>query len=553
MRSAKATKRVLGVMLVLAMVLVMLPLTQVQAASFSGGRGTKSNPYIVTTADQFNSIRDNLSAHYKLGANIDLSKFSNWKAIGTWAKAFTGSLVCDTDAAGKPLYAITGLKCTVTPNDPLYGTPDYRYGDFKDDGTSGWEAGLFGVTNKATFKNIIVLNATIVNNCRGKSQQETYKGQVVNNPCYQMCGGVLAGAMIATEATGCGVTGTVSGSSNMMGGFAGVICGNSEVNRCYAIVDITNTGEWGTGGFVGFTQVNYEAKYQKNTEGVAHISECFASGKIDGEWCGTGGFVGGMEKETKIENCYCEGYVAHDQDAYSFAGEERRGSANTAGKYCTNVYTTSGLGNLSSAQTLKGNPTCFVATEKVNSQAYASQNGFTAADKATIDAFFSKLDVWTVGSGYPQLKNVVVIKSLSDLGTPSASTPTPTDPPSGNGGNSGNSGNSGSVTPVGPNDNQPDVTDPEATGSIATGPDATGPDATGPDATGPDANGSGDGSGSGDDSTAVNGEIQVVTVDISNEMTTAEYVLIIVLSVIIVGAVVASVCVIVSSKKRSAT
>ncbi len=558
MKSRNTMKRLLSLAVALVMVLALTPLTQAQAAGFAGGRGTKNNPYLVATAEQFDSIRNNLSAHYKIVANIDLSGYSNWKAIGTWAKAFTGSLVCDTDANYKPLYAITGLKCTVTPNDPLYGTADYRYGDYKDDGTSGWEAGLFGVVNGAVIQNIIVLDANVVNNCRGASMQENYKGQVVNNPCYQMCAGIMAGCIINSNVINCGVTGDVSGSSNYMGGFAGGIVGNSVVSRCYAIVDVNGTGEWMTGGFVGGTSVNYEAKYQPNTDGKATISECMASGYVHGGWCGTGGFVGGMEKETVIINCYCEGHVDGDAYTYSFAGEEARTTVGTGGKYCTNVYTISGNNERTSPSSLKGNTTCFIGKEADSKGTYPVNNGFTAADKATINAFFAKLtDVWTVGDGYPQLKNVHIITALSQLGSAN----------SGNEGNDGNDATQGTTATEptqGTTATEPtqgnDATDPTE-GNDATDPtDAT--DATDPtdanDPTDPVAddeddrpvNGeddaSGDNSGSADADADSEDDIQIVKVDNSGNMSQAELVLIIVLASVIGLAVIGTAITVIS-------
>jgi len=44
-------------------------------AAFSGGGGSATDPYIVTTAEQLDAVRDDMAAHYKLGNNIDLSDY----------------------------------------------------------------------------------------------------------------------------------------------------------------------------------------------------------------------------------------------------------------------------------------------------------------------------------------------------------------------------------------------------------------------------------------------------------------------------------------------
>lgn len=62
-----------------------------EAATFSSGTGTVADPYIITTPQQLQAISEDLTAHYKLGANIDLTGV-NWSPIApTNATYFTGS------------------------------------------------------------------------------------------------------------------------------------------------------------------------------------------------------------------------------------------------------------------------------------------------------------------------------------------------------------------------------------------------------------------------------------------------------------------------------
>ncbi|NLK18684.1 MAG: hypothetical protein GX310_02700 [Synergistaceae bacterium] len=90
---------------------LLLPLLAGEGlAAFSGGNGTAGNPYIITTAEQLDEMRNGLAAHYKLGNDIDLGEVpyntgSGWKPIGGFDLGegpFTGSL----DGNGKK---ITGL------------------------------------------------------------------------------------------------------------------------------------------------------------------------------------------------------------------------------------------------------------------------------------------------------------------------------------------------------------------------------------------------------------------------------------------------------------
>ena len=56
------------------------------------GEGTEANPYIITTPEQLDNIRKDLTVYYKLGANIDLSGYENWEPIGDNEDAFIGEL-----------------------------------------------------------------------------------------------------------------------------------------------------------------------------------------------------------------------------------------------------------------------------------------------------------------------------------------------------------------------------------------------------------------------------------------------------------------------------
>jgi len=69
------------------------------AMAFSGsGSGTEEDPYVITTVEQLQEMKDNLTAYYELGNDIDASATSGWndgagfEPIGTENAPFTGSL-----------------------------------------------------------------------------------------------------------------------------------------------------------------------------------------------------------------------------------------------------------------------------------------------------------------------------------------------------------------------------------------------------------------------------------------------------------------------------
>ena len=84
--------KVLSCVVALLLVVTLVPKFSASAVSYIGS-GTKADPYLVTNAEQLDGMRNNLSAHYKLAATIDMSSFGNMEPIGFLAKPFTGSFV----------------------------------------------------------------------------------------------------------------------------------------------------------------------------------------------------------------------------------------------------------------------------------------------------------------------------------------------------------------------------------------------------------------------------------------------------------------------------
>ena len=79
---------------------------------FAGGDGTAESPYLIETAEQLDKVRENLTAHYKLGDDIDLSGYENWEPIGKRGAAFQGTF----DGDG---HAIKNLKIGSTQEDHI--------------------------------------------------------------------------------------------------------------------------------------------------------------------------------------------------------------------------------------------------------------------------------------------------------------------------------------------------------------------------------------------------------------------------------------------------
>lgn len=86
-------KRVYVVVLTMTMILGLLCPSEVYGndiTNFTGsGDGTSFDPYIISTVEELNQVRNNLSACYKLNNDIDMT-IENWNPIGSEQQPFTG-------------------------------------------------------------------------------------------------------------------------------------------------------------------------------------------------------------------------------------------------------------------------------------------------------------------------------------------------------------------------------------------------------------------------------------------------------------------------------
>lgn len=170
------------------------------------GSGTADDPYQIATAQQFDSIRNDLTAHYILTQDIDLSSVADFQPIGavTFAdadedgnmkagKAFTGTL----DGNGKTISNVI-----VKDNGNLIGV------------------GIFGVTmNQASITDLTLCNVTST----GSNALAT--GGLVGYGMSQ--GGVKNIKLTASN----GKTNTITG-TNCVGGIVGG--SGSPIVDCYA-------------------------------------------------------------------------------------------------------------------------------------------------------------------------------------------------------------------------------------------------------------------------------------------------------------------------------
>jgi len=233
------------------------------ALAFSGsGSGTEVDPYIITDVYQLQEMRDDLTACYVLGNDIDASGTQTWNGgagfepVGSSTDPFTGKF------DGR-MFTITGLYINRPTTDLV---------------------GLFGhIRNGAVVQSVGLAEVDVT--ARRNS-------------------GPLVGSSSGATVCYCWSTGNIRGSHDYqmrLGGLIGISSSaDSYVYQCFSSVNVTATG--------GAHQVGGLAGY--NGHGSI-MSDCYATGDVSGHWK-VGGLVGdniGGSEGTLIIRCYSSGRV----------------------------------------------------------------------------------------------------------------------------------------------------------------------------------------------------------------------------------------------------
>lgn len=286
------------------LVAMLLVLSIVPAQAFAvepraeklAGSGTADDPYQIATAQQFDSIRNDLTAHYILTQDIDLSSVADFQPIGsvTFAdadedgnmkaeKAFTGTL----DGNGKTISNVT-----VKDNGNLIGV------------------GVFGVTmNQASITDLTLCNVTST----GSNALAT--GGLVGYGMSQ--GGVKNIKLTASS----GKTNTITGTNCVGGGFGTTVTGCTAKNCTINANDASGAKEGvGMGGIGGSMQCMTEIKNNH----VENLTINAPGGHAIGGLCGYTG-NGNMPEAfgteaTVVENCSVKNLKINAKNATHVGG-----------------------------------------------------------------------------------------------------------------------------------------------------------------------------------------------------------------------------------------
>lgn len=250
------------------------------------GEGTKLNPYIISTPDDLDCIRYNLSKHFRLGANIDLNHellstnsryywyndIYGWNPIGTMDAPFTGSF----DGAG---YTIQNLYTRRNNVDPANGVinPILFTGDIYNS--------LFLNVSDANFNNLnlsgVDLNGWQSGSLAYYSTNSNFKDIHVNGDVvsYYFGGGIVSYAQ-DSNFSDCSFDGNLN-INGMGGGLIGE-AKNIIIDKSTANANII--GKYMIGGLVGVI---------RDFDNLSLIKESSSSGIIS-YGSGSIGCIGGL-------------------------------------------------------------------------------------------------------------------------------------------------------------------------------------------------------------------------------------------------------------------
>ncbi len=238
-------------------------------AQFGGsGSGTASDPYLITNEDELFDVRNDLSANYKLMADLDLTEWiaeespkQGWAPIGNSTTPFMG--VFDGN-----YHSIKGLTIKRADED---------------------EVGLFGRINQATIKNTAIINPYI----QGKSCVGSIVGAALFTAQYYIQNNVCIGGLISGTNYVGGIIGRSFWSSIPKVRTSCFIKGN------YVSCSISASNY--VGGIIGSEQ-SYDSSYARSDGSISYnhydyylttnIQDNNFSGIINADGKNVGGIVG---------------------------------------------------------------------------------------------------------------------------------------------------------------------------------------------------------------------------------------------------------------------
>jgi hypothetical protein len=264
---------------------------------FSGGTGKPDEPYLISTANELNSIGHNprlMGAHFKLINDIDLTGVDLF-IIGNEVFPFTGVF----DGNGKKIYNFT-YTSTDTGYVGLFSYVEGKNAEIKDlglidpnidAGTGGCVGSLTGWLEEGTITNCYVVGGSV-------SGEEIIGGLVGNNHdtitnCYstgKVSGNWYVGGLVGRNYTHGSITSSYSSGTVRGGWGVGGLVGRNlgSITSSYSTGSVI--GDTRVGGLVGNNYLLYDREGN-------YLTNCYSTGLVNGTGDNVGGLVGYNEED----------------------------------------------------------------------------------------------------------------------------------------------------------------------------------------------------------------------------------------------------------------
>lgn len=284
------------------------------------GDGSAGNPYVITTLEQLNAVRNDLGAQYRLGADIDAMETAEWnqgggfEPIGDDAGEFTGGF----DGAGHVIRGLT-IQRPSTDAVGLFG-----------------KIGTEGLVKQLGLEEVNILGMTYTGGIAGRMEGTIEHSYVTGSVEGRsgLTGGLAGSTGIHSIVTKSFSSAAVSGADNKIGG----LIGSSEgmISDSYAAGSVS--GQSSVGGLAGINDGG--EIYRSYAEGDVHasqgqaggllgfnfgamVSNTYATGSVSGSYA-IGGLVG-MTDYGYIGQSYAAGNVTSSSSSGGLIGSNNGG------------------------------------------------------------------------------------------------------------------------------------------------------------------------------------------------------------------------------------
>lgn len=259
-------------------------------AAAAGGAGTAANPYVIQTPAELQSIQNDLSAHYILGNDIDMTSVENWVPIGSSSAPFFGSL----DGNGHTIHNFTASFSTAYAG--LFGvilsSAEIKDLSLKDCSVSVSEIGcgiLIGAIASASSAASSPVTEILVDNCSIDSTN-------------QQVGLIIGRSTVNGEISHCHVRDSFVSGRVATGGILGNIAYlNTNITSCSVVDTVINSTGHSIGSIVGRVEYNSDAFIINSSALNCVISGPNWVGGIAGRSVDDGSMVGVIS--STVRNC----------------------------------------------------------------------------------------------------------------------------------------------------------------------------------------------------------------------------------------------------------